>query len=155
MIFVKLATAESTNSANNSLSHSYLAGSSLNITCNIDIPLSINTTFNVIMEWTRDYDDIMASGSGNESDGTSGNDRRVKIAKTTETASRHYQTQLVFSTLSSSLDSGNYMCSVTIDSVVSLLYVKDSSMVSETTTVNVKGMHGGDTLRLECKINVA
>ena len=107
------------------------------------------------MEWTRDYDDIMASGSGSESDGTSGNgddDRRVKIAKTTETTPRHYQTQLVFGTLSSSLDSGNYMCSVTIDSENSLLYVKDSSMVSEITAVNVQGMHVGAAFSF--KLNV-
>ena len=47
----------------------------------------------------------------------------------TETTPSHYQTQLVFSTLSSSMDSGNYdQCSVTINSNNSLLYVEVTSL---------------------------
>ena len=52
-----------------------------------------------------------------------------------------YHTQLVFSTLSSSMDSSNYECSVTINSNDSLLYVEDSTLVNESTTVSVQGMN--------------
>ena len=84
---------------------------------------------NVIMEWTRDGSDIE-------------NSSRVSFTTATETSPSHYQTQLVFSTLSSSMDSGNYECSVTINSNSSLLYVEDSTLVNESTTVNVQGMDG-------------
>ena len=81
---------------------------------------------NVIMEWTRD-------GSGIE------NSSRVNFTMATETSPSHYQTQLVFSTLSSSMDSGNYECSVAINSNSSLLYVDDSVLVNESTTVSIQG----------------
>ena len=42
------------------------------------------------------------------------------------TSPSHYQAQLVFSTLSSSMDSGNYECSVTINSNSSLLYMRSN-----------------------------
>ena len=82
---------------------------------------------NVIMEWTRD-------GSGIE------NSSRVNFTMATETSPSHYQTQLVFSTLSSSMDSGTYECSVTINSGSSLLYVDNSTLVNESTTVNIQGI---------------
>ena len=103
-----------------------LSYSTLTITCDIDVPLSINTMINVIMEWTRDGSDIE-------------NSSRVSFTTATETTPSHYQTQLVFSTLSSSMDSGNYECSVTINSNNSLLYVEDSTLVNESTTVSVQG----------------
>ena len=37
------------------------------------------------------------------------------ITMATETTPNRYQTQLVFSTLSSSMDSGDYECSITIN----------------------------------------
>ena len=118
----------STVSANSSTSQSYLAGSTLTITCDIDVPLSINTMINVIMEWTRDGSDIE-------------NSSRVSFTTATETSPSHYHTQLVFSTLSSSMDSSNYECSATINSNDSLLYVEDSTLVNESTTVSVQGMN--------------
>ena len=125
-VSLTLSSADSTVSANSSTSQSYLAGSTLTITCDIDVPLSINTMINVIMEWTRDGSDIE-------------NSSRVSFTTATETTPSHYQTQLVFSTLSSSMDSGNYECSVTINSNNSLLYVEDSTLVNESTTVSVQG----------------
>ena len=82
---------------------------------------------NVIMEWTRD-------GSSIE------NSSRVSYTMATETSPSHYQAQLVFSTLSSSTDSGNYACNVTINSNDSLLYVEGSVSVNERTTVSIQGM---------------
>ena len=55
---ITLSSADSTVSANSSTSQSYLAGSTLTITCDIDVPLSINTMMNVIMGWTGDGSDI-------------------------------------------------------------------------------------------------
>ena len=127
-VSLTLSSADSsTVSANSSTAQSYLAGSTLTITCDINVPLSINTMINVIMEWTRDGSDIE-------------NSSRVSFTTATEITPSHYQTQLVFSTLSSSMDSGNYECSVTINSNSSLLYVKDSTLVNESTTVSVQGM---------------
>ena len=126
-VSLTLSSADSTAvSANSSSSQSYLAGSTLTISCDIDVSLNINTMINVIMEWTRD-------GSGIE------NSSRVNFTMATETSPSHYQTQLVFSTLSSSMDSGNYECSVAINSNSSLLYVDDSILVNESTTVNIQG----------------
>ena len=39
------------------------------------------------------------------------------------------------------MDSGNYECSVTINSNSSLLYVEDSALVNESTTVSVQGIN--------------
>ena len=125
-----VSSADSTVSANSSTSQSYLAGSTLTITCDVDIPLSINTMFNVTIEWTSD-------GNMISSDENSG---RINITMTTEISLNHYQTQLVFSTLSSSMDSSIYECSVSIDSIDTLLYVEDPTLVSENTTVSVQGM---------------
>ena len=128
-VSLTLSSADSsTVSANSSTSQSYLAGSTLTITCDIDVPLSINTMINVIMEWTRDGSDIE-------------NSSRVSFTTATETSPSHYHTQLVFSTLSSSMDSSNYECSATINSNDSLLYVEDSTLVNESTTVSVQGMN--------------
>ena len=93
----------------------------------------MDTPFNVEMEWTREgNNDFDNSGTG------SGNGA-VIITMATETSPNRYQTQLVFSILSSSMDSGNYECSITIDSVDSLLFVEDSALINESTTVNVQG----------------
>ena len=93
----------------------------------------MDTPFDVEMEWTRDEFNISDTGSGNA-------DPRTSITMATETSPNRYQTQLVFSTLSSSMDSGDYECSITIISSNLLLYVEDSTLVSENTTVNVQGV---------------
>ena len=81
-------------------------------------------------------DDFDTSNVGSGS--TAGS--RIDITTATETMSNRYQTQLVFSTLSSSMDSGSYECSIGINSNDSLLYVNDSALVNESTTVSVQGM---------------
>ena len=37
------------------------------------------------------------------------------------------------------MDSGSYECSISINSIGTLLYVEDSALVKESTTVNVQG----------------
>ena len=81
-------------------------------------------------------DDFDTSNVGSGS--TAGS--RIDITTATKTMPNRYQTQLVFSTLSSSMDSGSYECSISIDSNDTLLYVDDSTLVNESTTVSVSGM---------------
>ena len=128
---VTLSSADSSVSANSSTSQSYLAGSTLTITCDINVLLSVNTPVNVEMMWSKDSDEIFSENV----------ESRINITTATETSPSHYHTQLVFSTLSSSMDSGNYECSVTINSNSSLLYVEDSALVNESTTVSVQGIN--------------
>ena len=89
--------------------------------------------------WSKDGDDDFDTanvGSGSENATTP----RIDITTATETTPNRYETQLVFSTLSSSKDSGSYECSISIDSNNTLMFVEDSALVNENTTVNVQGM---------------
>ena len=129
-VSLTLSSADDTVSANSSTSQSYLAGSTLTIICVINIPLTVNTPINIEMIWSKDGDDEIENA-----------DPRINITTATETMSNRYQTQLVFSTLSSSMDSGSYECSIGIKSNDSLLYVdEDSTLVNESTTVSVQGI---------------
>ena len=129
-VSLTLSSADDTVSANSSTSQSYLAGSTLTIICVINIPLTVNTPINIEMIWSKDGDDEIENA-----------DPRINITTATETMPNHYQTQLVFSTLSSSMDSGSYECSIGINSNDSLLYVdEDSTLVNESTTVSVQGI---------------
>ena len=103
----------------------YLAGSSLVISCNIVISLSVNTPFNVHINWSLNGDLYIDSP-------------HVTVKETS--SSHHYQSQLVFTTLSSSMDTGNYTCSITVDSEDSLVYVSDAVPVNSTAAVLVQGM---------------
>ena len=120
----------------------YLAGSSLTINCDIDIPVSVNTPFSVLMEWTRD--------------GVPAFDHpRVNATAAMETFPNHYQTQLVFSTLSNSEDTGEYTCAIAMDSNDALLYVSDAEEVNETVEVEVQGMpvlHHFVLMRVSCMV---
>ena len=99
--------------------------------------------FSVIIEWTKDGDSLSAGS-------------RINVTMATETSFNNYRTQLVFSTVSSSMDSGNYKCAAIIDSGNSLLYVEDSTMVTENTTLIVRGikfnLHAHFNLHNSCLI---
>ena len=112
----------------------YLAGSSLVISCNIVISLSVNTPISVHVTWSP-FDSNSASGSGDKNNST-----RVTVVAVREILPNHYQSQLVFTTLSSSMDTGNYTCSITVDSEDSLVYVSDAVPVNSTAAVLVQGM---------------
>ena len=132
-VSLTLYSALSTVSANSSTTQTYLAGSTLTITCVIEIPLTLNTPFDVEMMWSKDgVDDFEGATVG---------DANLRIDNTTATkiSQNRYETRLVFSTLSSSMDSGSYECSISIDSNNTLLSVEDSALVKESTTVNVQG----------------
>ena len=101
------------------------AGSTLNITCSIDISPNVDTNFTIEVEWTRNG--VPPPGPP-----------RVTTTPATETTPNHYQTQLTYNTLSSSEDSGEYVCSITVDSMNSLVFVEDSEQVSEHTSLIVQ-----------------
>ena len=105
------------------------AGSTLNITCDIDISPNVDTDFTVEVEWTR---------NGSPPPGPP----RVMTTPLTETTLNHYQTQLTYTTLSSSEDSGDYKCIITVDSMENLLFVGDS-MVNKSTALVVRGKLSG------------
>ena len=126
---VSLSLSSADDTVNSSTSQTYLAGSTLTITCVIDIPFTVNTPFDVEMMWSKDDDDDFDTYAN----------PRINITMVTMISTNRYQSQLVFSTLSSSMDSGSYECSIGINSNNTLLYVEDSALVNESTTVSVKG----------------
>ena len=97
----------------------------------------MNTPFDVEMMWSKDDDDDFDTANVGNVNATT---PRIDITTATETSPNRYETQLVFSTLSSSMDSGSYECSISIDSINTLLYVEDSALVNESTNVDVQGM---------------
>ena len=127
-ITIKLSSAER-NVTGSSTTEVYLAGSSLTITCDIDIPVSVNTPFSVLMEWTRNG--VPPSGPS-----------RVNITTAIEIFSKHYQTQLFFSTLSSSEDRGGYTCAITVTNSV-------AQQLRRPVSVGVVVDEGNNTFRLK------
>ena len=97
----------------------------------------MNTPFDVEMMWSKDGDDDFDTANVGDVNVTA---PRIDIITATETTPNRYETRLVFRTLSSSMDSGSYECSISIDSNDTLLHVEDSALVNENTTVNVQGM---------------
>ena len=132
-----LYSALGTVSANSSTTQTHPAGSTLTITCAIIIPLTVNTPFDVDLMWSKDGDDDFDTANVGDVNATA---PRIDITTATETTPNRYETRLVFSTLSSSMDSGSYECSISIDSNDTLMYVEDSALVNESTTVIVQGM---------------
>ena len=114
-----------------------MAGARLYIRKLIRILEAVDTLLEVIMDCFRNKDELEDSGSGS---GSGDDDSRVTVRMPTNISSNLYQFEIAFSTLSSSMDSGNYTCSISIDSDDSLLYVEDSIPVSVTTTLSVEGM---------------
>ena len=90
-----------------------LAGSPLAITCDIDINDQVDTSVLVNIEWTM-------SGSPLTS-----NDR-ITVGGVNETGFNQYRSQVSFSTLSSTHDSGIYNCTFNITSGEDYIYVADA-----------------------------
>ena len=86
--------------------------------------------------WSKDGDDDFDTANVGDVNATT---PRIDITTTTVASPNRYETRLVFITLSSSMDSGSYECSISIDSNDTLLYVEDSALVNESTTVIVQG----------------
>ena len=68
-------------------------------------------------------------------------DTRLIIHSGTKTGSNQYQSVVHFNTLSSTVDSGNYVCNVTVNSDSNYSYVTGSNSVTTTTSLTVTGIH--------------
>ena len=101
-----------------------LAGSPLAITCDVDINDQVDTSVLVNIEWTM-------SGSPLTS-----NDR-ITVGGVNETGFNQYRSQVTFSTLSSTHDSGIYNCTFNITSGEDYTYVADAGMIDVFITLNV------------------
>ena len=69
------------------------------------------------------------------------NDTRLTIHSVTKTSSNQYQSVLHFKTLSSTIDSGNYVCNVTVNSDSNYTYVTGSNSVTATISLTVTGIY--------------
>ena len=66
---------------------------------------------------------------------------RLTIHNATKTGSNQYQSVLSFNTLSRIVDSGSYICNITVNSDSNYIYVTGSNSVNTTTSLNVTGIH--------------
>ena len=96
-----------------------LAGSPLTMSCDVDVNDQVDTSVSVNIEWT-------VSGSPLTS-----NDR------ITVGAINQYRSQVTFSTLSSTHDSGEYICTISVISGEGCMYVEDAEVVEVFTALNV------------------
>ena len=90
-----------------SIQNNFFAGSELTITCNIIVDYTVDTPFIVNTTWT------MTNGSVH--DILTNTTKRITVLSPFETSFNTYSTQVIFSTFSTSMDSGMYTCNVSID----------------------------------------
>ena len=116
----------------------YLAGSELTITCDITIDLYVNTPFIINTIWVM-LDEIsneIRTLNENYSNGQS----RISVNNSSLISYNKYQSQVQFSTLSSSMDSGMYTCIVDVIPVAGYYYVYAPNVTNITTNFTVIGM---------------
>ena len=126
--------------------NNYLAGSELTITCDITIDPHVNTPFIINTIWVML--DEFRSGMGTQLDnmrtvlrnGSDSRQSRISLNDPLKTDFNTYQSQVQFSTLSSSMDSGIYTCIVDVISTAGYTYIKSASTSNITTNVTVVGM---------------
>ena len=124
----------------------YLAGSELTITCNITIDPHVNTPFIINTIWVMLNE--VRSGMGTQLDnmrtllrnGSGSGQSRISLNDPLKTDFNTYQSQVQFSTLSSSMDSGIYTCIVDVIPTAGYTYIKSASTSNITTNVTVVGM---------------
>ena len=123
----------------------YLAGSELTITCDITIDPHVNTPFIVYSVWTM-LDEVSCcigmqlTDPEILKDGSGSRQSRISLIDPTETDINTYHSQVQFSTLSSSMDSGRYTCTVNVIPMAGYNYIKAASTTNITTNFTVEGM---------------
>ena len=121
-------------SKNTSNTSVFLAGSSLTITCDITVTLSVNDNFTALVQWSLKLAfDFTTAGSGESAN-------VLSTMQATKIASNHYQSQLTIPSLDRIKHTGNYTCAVRLASSDALLFVKDSNSSSVSTTVEIYGI---------------
>ena len=127
----------------------FIAGSELTITCDITIDPHVNTPFIVNATWIRLNN--VSSGMGTQLDNITidpeilrddiGNEEsRISLKESSKNSFNSYYSQLQFSTLSSSKDSGVYTCIVDIIPLTGYTYVNAVKTTIITTSFIVRGM---------------
>ena len=109
----------------------FLAGSELTITCIITVDYAVDTPFIVNTTWTMSngrVHNILTNTTG-----------RIIVLNPFKTSFNTYSTQVIFSTLSSSMDSGIYTCNVSIISVGGYDYVSNADTDAISTNLTVIG----------------
>ena len=101
-----------------------LAGSPLTMSCDVDVNDQVDTSVSVNIEWT-------VSGSPLTS-----NDR-ITVGAINQTGFNQYRSQVTFSTLSSTHDSGEYICTISVISGEGCMYVEDAEVVEVFTALSV------------------
>ena len=96
-----------------------LSGSSLNISCDIILQSSINTPVTVDVVWTK---------ITNQETATIMPDERLTVTDTIQTGNRFTST-LHFTTISMTVDPGQYHCNATITPLSSYIYVTGTYIV--------------------------
>lgn len=102
----------------------FYAGSSLLLTCRIEVDSAVDVTQTLDIVWIK-------SGETLE------NDYHVSTSNVTQLSSRSYQSELDLVPLSTTLDMGLYICQVEIDSATQLYVL--STVHSTSVVVNVQG----------------
>ena len=125
----------------------YLAGSELTISCDITIDPHVNTPFIINTIWVML--DEFRSGMETQLDnmrtvlrnGSGSGQSRISLNDPLKTDFNTYQSQVQFSTLSSSMDSGIYTCTVYVIPMAGYTYINAASTTNITTNFTVVGMY--------------
>ena len=117
-----------------------LVGSNLTLTCDISVDPNVNTPFTVNVTWNMTDQQIM-SGVGNYSDQSLMlvDSNRVNISSLMMTDVNLYRSQVDFSVLNTTEDSGVYTCIVKI--VSQNEYVMTSNTSTKAINLTVTGMY--------------
>ena len=106
-----------------------LAGSNLTFTIDISVDSNMDSPHTVSVNWTRDGI-ILTNGE------------RITLSNVSNVnGSNLYQAQLMFSTLSSTMDSGMYASIISINSISPNPYIIDTLPTTEILDINVNGKH--------------
>ena len=127
----------------------FIAGSGLTITCDVIIDPHVNTPFIVNTTWIRLNN--VSSGMGTQldnirtepeilRDNVGSGQSRISLNEPSKTSFNNYYSQVQFSTLSSSKDSGVYTCIVDIIPLTGYTYVNAVKTTIITTSFIVRGM---------------
>ena len=116
----------------------YLAGSELTIICDITIDSHVNSAFIINTIW------VMLDDINNEirtlNESYRNEQSRISVNNSSLIGYNKYHSQVQFSTLSSSMDSGMYTCIVNVIPVAGYYYVYTANMTNITTNLTVIGM---------------
>lgn len=118
--------------------NNFLAGSNLTLTCKINIDHNVDTLFTINVTWTMTS--YLGSG-GNSQPVKLQNSDHVNISSVmTRPGFHEYRSQVIFSNLSGSEDSGVYTCIVNVVSRSGSEFITSSNTNDVNVTLIVTGM---------------